>query len=138
MHATALKHEFTRRRALGATAVVAGTGLLAACGDGESAVSAKTVDATIEASKVPVGGGYVDGTTGYVVTQPTKGQYKAFSSVCTHAGCAVGSVGDGAIKCPCHGSKFDATSGKVLAGPAEKALPSKKVTLTGTSLHVTG
>jgi cytochrome b6-f complex iron-sulfur subunit len=50
----------------------------------------------------------------------TEGIY-AVSSVCTHLGCTVARSTDG-FHCPCHGSKFDA-AGKVVAGPAPRALP---------------
>jgi len=45
----------------------------------------------------------------------------AVSSVCTHLGCTVARSTEG-FGCPCHGSKFDAT-GKVMGGPAPRALP---------------
>lgn len=44
-----------------------------------------------------------------------------FSAICTHEGCTV--APDGAkLACPCHGSVFDAKTGKVLQGPAPKPL----------------
>lgn len=130
--------EFSRRSALAATSLVAGAGLLTACGNGESASATKSVDVTVDTANVPVGGGFVDTTNGVVVTQLTKGQYKAFSSVCPHQGCQVGSVSAEAIVCPCHGSRFDPRTGEVTAGPANKALPAKKVAVEGTKLRVTG
>jgi len=45
----------------------------------------------------------------------------AVSSVCTHLGCTVARSPEG-FGCPCHGSKFDPT-GKVMGGPAPRALP---------------
>jgi cytochrome b6-f complex iron-sulfur subunit len=45
-----------------------------------------------------------------------------FSAICTHQGCTV--APDGAkLACPCHGSVFDAKTGKVLQGPAPSPLP---------------
>jgi Rieske Fe-S protein len=74
----------------------------------------------------PVGGGkIVKGK--YVITQPKKGLYKCFSAKCTHQGCTVASVSRGAINCPCHGSKFSATTGRVLNGPAKRPLAQKRI-----------
>jgi Rieske Fe-S protein len=47
----------------------------------------------------------------------------AWSSTCTHAGCTVGwNAGARLLQCPCHGSRYDPTSGSVVRGPAQKAL----------------
>ena len=83
---------------------------------------------------VPVGGGKIVG--GAVVTQPTSGTFKAFTSTCTHQGCTVGSVANNKIICPCHGSGYDASSGAVVNGPATRALPAKTVTDSGDSVVV--
>ena len=84
---------------------------------------------------VPVGGGKIVG--GAVVTQPSSGTFKAFTSTCTHQGCTVGSVANNKIMCPCHGSGFDASTGAVVNGPATRALPAKTVTDSGDSVVVT-
>ena len=83
------------------------------------------------ASDVPVGGGMVYTAAKVVVTQPSKGEYKAFSAVCTHVGCLCNQVADGTINCPCHGSKFKITDGSVVAGPAPAPLAAKTVTVSG-------
>ena len=83
---------------------------------------------------VPVGGGKIVG--GAVVTQPTSGTFKAFTSTCTHQGCTVGSVANNKIMCPCHGSGFDASTGAVVNGPATRALAAKTVTDSGDSVVV--
>lgn len=49
---------------------------------------------------------------------------KVFSNKCTHAGCRINKEIDGQLLCPCHGSRYDALTGKVLQGPAANALPS--------------
>ncbi len=49
------------------------------------------------------------------------------SLVCTHLGCTVTMTPDEMI-CPCHGSRFT-RDGRVIKGPAERAL--SKVTVTG-------
>ena len=50
---------------------------------------------SVATSKVPVGGGVILADADYVVTQPSKGSYKAFSKICTHQGCPVAEVRDG-------------------------------------------
>ena len=89
------------------------------------------------ASDVPVGGGMVYTAAKVVVTQPSKGEYKAFSAVCTHVGCLCNQVADGTINCPCHGSKFMITDGSVVAGPAPAPLPAAKVTVSGGKILLT-
>lgn len=76
----------------------------------------------VAAADVPVGGGIVVGEQKLVVTQPTKGAFKAFSSTCTHQHCQVTSVSDNTIMCPCHGSKFSAEDGSPQNGPATAPL----------------
>jgi len=78
----------------------------------------------VELSKVPVGGAVSakspDGKP-IIVAQPSAGQAVAFSARCTHMGCTV-APSDAKLQCPCHGSQFDALTGKVLRGPAQKPL----------------
>jgi nitrite reductase/ring-hydroxylating ferredoxin subunit len=45
----------------------------------------------------------------------------AISTICTHLGCVIRADAEG-FHCPCHGSEFG-PSGKVVKGPAPKALP---------------
>jgi Rieske Fe-S protein len=72
-----------------------------------------------------------------VVTQPTQGAFKAFTAVCTHQGCTVGSVSNGLIKCDCHGSEFKITDGSVQHGPADKPLKEYPVQVKGGGIVVT-
>jgi nitrite reductase/ring-hydroxylating ferredoxin subunit len=83
------------------------------------------------AADIPVGGGVVFADQKVVVTQPTKGDFKGFTAMCTHQGCAVSSVADGTINCPCHGSKFSIEDGSVEAGPAPSALGAVDLTVKG-------
>ncbi len=73
--------------------------------------------------QVPAGGGLILSGQRIVLTRDAGGAVHAFSAVCTHQGCTVGSVDNGAIICPCHGSQFNADTGAVLAGPATSPLP---------------
>ena len=92
--------------------------------DGGGAALAATAD-------VPVGGGVVLDGEKVVVTQPTEGEFKAFTAVCTHQGCVVNSVQDNAITCPCHGSQFSAEDGSVVTGPATGPLTEVAVEVQG-------
>ncbi|MFF9475982.1 Rieske (2Fe-2S) protein [Streptomyces roseolus] len=80
---------------------------------------------------IPVGGGKVLAGKGVVITQPKAGEFKAFSSKCTHAGCAVSEVKDGVIVCPCHQSRFDISDGSVQGGPAKTSLPPEPIEVKG-------
>jgi len=79
------------------------------------------------ASDIPVGGGKIYKAAKVVVTQPARGQYKAFSAVCTHVGCIMSEVANGTIDCPCHGGQFKITNGAVVAGPPPGPLPARPV-----------
>lgn len=135
--------ELSRRTALGGVAA-AGVALtaLTACGSGSTDSSGGSSEAgsapgTVSASEVPVGGGKILTDAKVVVTQPTAGVYKAFSAVCTHQGCLVGSIQNKTIDCPCHGSQFSITDGAAVVGPATSPLAAKTVTKTGANLTVT-
>ncbi|WP_411106130.1 Rieske (2Fe-2S) protein [Streptomyces sp. cmx-4-9] len=79
------------------------------------------------AAEVPVGGAKLYRERKLIVSCPAQGEYKAFSAQCTHAGCVLDTIDEGEGNCPCHGSRFDAATGKVLRGPATEALPAVPV-----------
>ena len=62
------------------------------------------------------------------------GGVRAFSAVCTHAGCTVGYQG-GQIVCPCHGGTFDPKTGAVTGGPPPTGLQQLKVIESGGSIY---
>jgi Rieske Fe-S protein len=114
--------------------------LLAACGGGQEATSdgqgSGGGSATVAASDVPVGGGTILKDQEVVVTQPKKGDYKAFTAICTHQGCTVTKVEGGQIVCPCHGSHFSIEDGSPTSGPAQQALASKTLSVKGDQISV--
>ncbi|MFJ3784228.1 Rieske (2Fe-2S) protein [Streptomyces sp. S1] len=93
-------------------------------------------EALARTSDIPVGGGTVFRDEKVVVTQPTAGEFKAFSAVCTHQGCLVNKVADGTIDCPCHASKFRVTDGSVVTGPATRPLPAERITVSGETISL--
>lgn len=150
--------EVTRRqliRGSGVAALAVGAGALAACGGpaattssppqtsaaspgGTPATGGTGQPAGVKVAKadVPVGGGKLLPDDNLVVTQPTTGQFHAFSGTCTHQQCPLAAVRDGAIVCDCHGSKFSLTDGAPQTGPARSPLDTKTVTAQGEDLFI--
>ncbi|MDO0928742.1 Rieske (2Fe-2S) protein [Streptomyces sp. TG1A-8] len=129
------------RRIVIAAAGAAGlTVALASCGSEDDSTENTSADSagTVlgKTSEIPEGGGRIYKEQGVVVTQPTAGTYRAFSSKCTHQGCAVTTVENGAIACPCHHSRFSVADGSVQAGPATRPLPAERITVSGDEIRL--
>jgi Rieske Fe-S protein len=108
----------------------------ASASSASSAMGGSAAGALTATSAIPVGGGKIFTAQTTVVTQPSAGEFKVFSAVCTHMGCIVNQIADGRIDCPCHGSEYSITDGAVLAGPAPKPLPAKPFKVTGDSIFL--
>ncbi len=144
----------SRRTVLRIAAVSgAGAALLAACGGNDSTADPGTSGPTAEApgtegsdgsgatdspggtlvaaADVPVGRGVILEDQKIVVTQPSAGEFKAFTAVCTHSQCTVTSVKKNTINCRCHGSAFSAADGSVKNGPARSPLREIPVSVEG-------
>jgi Rieske Fe-S protein len=78
---------------------------------------------------IPDGGGIVLSDDKLVLTRDGDA-VRCFSAVCTHQGCLVAGVQDGEIRCPCHGSAFDAATGAVIHGPATEPLEAEEIEIT--------
>ena len=152
----------TRRGVLAGVGLVGLAGAITACGAGGSSSSPATgtnstpttatipqasasssassggaaASALASTSAIPVGSGKIFDTQLVVVTQPTTGEFKAFSAVCTHMGCTVNQIADGKIECPCHGSEYSIATGEVLRGPAPRPLPAKQIKVSGESIFL--
>jgi Rieske Fe-S protein len=82
---------------------------------------------------IPVGGSKsARGPNGekLLLAQPTAGTVVAFSAICTHQGCTVEADGK-QLACPCHGSVYDAFTGKNISGPAPAPLHPFAVKVSG-------
>lgn len=118
----------------------------AATGGGPGNASAATGGGKLPPGAVKLGPGkrlprgqaatYSDPSTGAadLLIRESNGDLKAFSAVCTHAGCTVGYEG-GTIVCPCHGAQYSAETGEVIGGPAPEGLAPKKVVESGGQIY---
>jgi nitrite reductase/ring-hydroxylating ferredoxin subunit len=113
-----------------------GIPLLAACGSGGGDGGTTTSGPIGKTSEVPIGGGKIFQADKVVITQPTAGDFKAFSAICTHQGCIVAKIEGKDIDCTCHNSKFSIADGSVVRGPATKPLQALQVTVNGDELSV--
>lgn len=156
-----MSHALSRRHALtGAATVGLSLPLLAACGDDaaetgadptpspsssaptsespsapSSPSNAKPAAGIVATADVPVGSGVVLTDSQVVITQPTQGEFKAFSVTCTHAGCPVNEVTE-TINCPCHGSTFSITDGSPTGGPAPSPLEEIAISVDGDQISL--
>ncbi|MGP4048594.1 Rieske (2Fe-2S) protein [Streptomyces sp. 2A115] len=102
--------------------------------DSSSSSGSSSGEALAKTSDIPEGGGKVFADQSVVVTQPTAGEFKAFSTTCPHQKQKVNSVDNGLITCPAHGSQFSVTDGSVEKGPATSGLTAAKVMVDGDSI----
>ncbi len=142
------------RRTLGGLAAAGvGVPLLAACSSddsgsakdpaGSSSATSSTAsgeagggEALAKTADIEVGGGQIFADQEVVVTQPTEGEFKCFTAVCTHQGCLVSSISDGTINCDCHGSQYSIEDGSVIQGPATFPLDAEQITVSGDSISL--
>lgn len=120
-----------------------GAGGSAASGSGSSSAAGGGASGGagggVAASQVPAGSAVVVEVGGneVVVAQPSAGTYVAYSAVCTHAGGIVKPEQGTQVRCPLHGSVFDAgKDGEVLQGPATEPLSPLTVTQQGDQLVI--
>lgn len=132
----------SRRHVLAVGATMAGATTVAGCGTSTSpsgdggksdgsepqrsaAHSPASGTALVTLDAVPVGGAVsAKGAKGepLIVARPAADRAVAFSAICTHMGCTVAPAGK-ELHCPCHGSVYQATTGRNVGGPAPRPLP---------------
>lgn len=153
--ATSVPREDASRRFVvgGLLGLGLGTPLLVACGsddsdsgsgdgsggsaqDEGSGGSGGSSGGIAKTSEVPVGGAKLFTEEKVVVSQPTAGEFKAFSTVCTHRQCAINKLDGDEIECQCHGSRFRVDDGSVAEGPASDPLEEFEVTVQGEDIVV--
>lgn len=147
-----IESSVSRRTVLAAGAGGVGATVIAACsssgggsssGTGSTPAAAKTGKAAGASSSaaaaplatladIPVGSAVSvtlpDGKPG-IVSRPTATTAACFSAICTHQGCTV-KPAKTTLNCPCHGSKYNASTGAVVGGPAPAPLPKVAVTVS--------
>lgn len=66
------------------------------------------------------------------------GTLYAITDTCTHRGCSLseGTIEGKEVVCPCHGGRFDLTTGKVVGPPPKKAEASFEVRVSGSDVLV--
>lgn len=128
----------TRRTVVGTGLTFIGLSAVAACSSSTAGTAAgsahdapRSADGTIaELSAIPVGEAIAAKINGKdaVLARPTADTVAAYTAICTHKGCTV-DVDGTKLKCPCHGSEYNALTGAVTHGPATEDLATIKVTV---------
>lgn len=100
-----------------------------------------TEERVAAASEVPEGAvkGVSLGDTDILLAN-VGGTVYALSDICTHAECSIseGGILEGTeVECPCHGSRFDVTTGEVTRPPAVEALQVYRVSVKNGDILVT-
>ncbi|MFC5218012.1 Rieske (2Fe-2S) protein [Streptomyces coerulescens] len=106
----------------------------AAAGGGASTEAGGGGAALAKTADIPEGGGKVFGDEKVVVSQPAAGDFKCFSTICTHQNCPMTDLKEDTLSCACHGSQFSVLDGSVKKGPATQPLAAKQISVSGDSI----
>ncbi|MGE5283096.1 MAG: TQO small subunit DoxD [Chloroflexota bacterium] len=132
---------YSAARSIAATSTASGHSTAGAGSVASSGGSSKLPSGAVRlgpGKRLPAGQAatYADPSDGSpdILIRDEAGDLKAFSAVCTHAGCTVGYEG-GTIVCPCHGARYSAETGEPIGGPAPSGLAPKKVLEAGGQIY---
>ncbi|CAM5257842.1 Rieske (2Fe-2S) protein [Streptomyces sp. HUAS 31] len=112
----------------------AGGGATTESGGGSSADAGAGGAALAKTADIPEGSGKVFSDEKVVVSQPAAGDFKAFSTICTHQNCPMTDLKEDTLSCACHGSQFSVLDGSVKKGPATQPLAAKQISVSGDSI----
>ncbi|MGD7002550.1 Rieske (2Fe-2S) protein [Corynebacterium halotolerans] len=116
----------TRRMFLLGTATTFAGAFLAACGAEPST--------ELAATEVPVGSAVI--LDGFIIAQPTEGDFIAYSATCPHQLNPITEVEGDMVRCTAHNSEFSIADGAVLAGPSRDPLTPVRLSQEGNQLNV--
>jgi len=73
-----------------------------------------------------------------ILVANVEGTLYAMTDTCTHRGCSLseGTLEGNEVICPCHGGRFDLTTGEVLAAPPKKGETPFEVQVRGSNVLV--
>lgn len=128
----------TRRAVLAGGAALGAVGALSACGGSQppGGSSAPAVGRDLNnpvitdlATVRSKGAVSFASASGGAIAIDLGGRIVAWTSTCTHQGCTVAwNPADRLLECPCHGSRYDPTTGRPVRGPAVAPLTRVAVT----------
>ncbi|HIY86215.1 MAG TPA: Rieske (2Fe-2S) protein [Candidatus Yaniella excrementavium] len=127
----------SRRTFLAASGIATAAVTLGACTSGpeQETFSGGEFTQALELAELPVGTARQQavGRNQVLIYRESNEIVRAYSAICTHQGCIVGASDDPkeAFTCPCHSSKFDKTTGEVIAGPAQLPLTKHHTSIEG-------
>ncbi len=127
---------YDRRTVLLTASLAAAAVGLGSCRSGPDGPDPDAAPATVSLDEIPVGGALILPDAPYVVSQPTAGEVKAFTNLCTHQHCPVSRIDGADIVCDCHGSRFSIDDGSVVNGPASEPLTTYPASLDGDTVTV--
>lgn len=127
----------SRRTFLAASGIATAAVTLGACTSGpeQETFSGGEFTQAVALAELPVGASRQQavGRNQVLIYRESDETVRAYSAICTHQGCIVGASDDPkeAFTCPCHSSKFDKTTGEVIAGPAQLPLTKHHTSIEG-------